>query len=254
MEPLRNAYQGITNIIRFNWHFYAMAIAFIYLLMVFSHSIFGAYSEVAVILSLIIVVLIATSLLVSYYIYDVSELYSFNWLSKFLVEPKNLVVNIHAGFDETSGILKSIFPETTLVVLDFYDPLKHTEISIKRARKAYPAYLGTLSVSTSNFPKENESVDIVFVILAAHEIRSEAERVSFFKEIKRILKPQGSLVLVEHLRDWPNFIAYTLGVFHFYSRKTWYHCVNTAKLTLTNEHKITPFIHAFFITKHGNTP
>lgn len=249
METTRNQFQGVTNIIRFNWHFYAMAIAGIFFLLFFGHAILGFYSELTTALCVIIIVLIGSSLAVSYYIYDASDLYTLNWLSNSVTMSPHKIVNIHAGFDETSLLLKTRFPKANLVVLDFYDSAKHTEISIERARKAYPAYPGTISVSTSQLPIDNNSVDAVFLILAAHEIRSAEERILFFKEIERILKPKGILVLTEHLRDRSNFLAYTFGAFHFFSKKTWYRCINSTNLVITKEQKITPFIQTFFITK-----
>ena len=43
----------------------------------------------------------------------------------------------------------------------------------------------------------------------------------FFKELQRILKPSGRIIITEHLRDVPNFIAYNIGFFHFFSLKNW---------------------------------
>ncbi len=67
-----------------------------------------------------------------------------------------------------------------LQVFDFYDPHLHTEISIKRARKAYPAHPNTQSIQTSSIPLPNEVADSIFLVLAAHEIRNHAERARFF--------------------------------------------------------------------------
>ena len=51
------------------------------------------------------------------------------------------IVNIHAGFDETSVMLKEKFPACELIVFDFYDPAKHTEVSIQDGRtKGLPAF------------------------------------------------------------------------------------------------------------------
>ena len=48
-------------------------------------------------------------------------------------------------------------------------------------------------------------------------LATETERTLFFKELHRILKREGELVIVEHLRDLPNFLAYTIGFFHYWS-------------------------------------
>ncbi len=91
------------------------------------------------------------------------------------------LVNINAGFDETSLLLKEKYPDSDLIVFDFYDPVKHTEISIERARKAYPQFPGTTKISTNNIPLKDNSADYIFLLLAAHEIRNDEERIDVFQ-------------------------------------------------------------------------
>ncbi|ALL04250.1 hypothetical protein AQ505_01325 [Pedobacter sp. PACM 27299] len=163
------------------------------------------------------------------------------------------IININAGFDETSVILGKRFMAAELIVLDFYDPLIHTEVSIKRARKAYPAFPGTRNVTSDNLQLEENSADKIFVILSAHEIRNKEERIRFFKELKRLIKPSGQIFIVEHLRDKVNFMAYSIGFLHFYSKSTWFEVFQAAELKIQNEIKITPFISTFILEKNGNT-
>ena len=207
MERIRTPFQGIGNIIRFNWHFYLIAfglIVFIILSNKWVNETLRLLSYIAVI-SISISTLI--SLLVSYYVYDVSDLYQLKWLEEMADKPSKSLVNIHAGFDETSVLLKDKFPDASLTVFDFYDPLQHTEVSIKRARKANPPFPQTQAITTTKIPLHNEAIDKIFVILSAHEIRDNQERIAFFKELNRILAPNGQLVVTEHLRDLPNFLA-----------------------------------------------
>ena len=191
------------------------------------------------------------SLLVSLYVYDISDLYDLPW-----IEARNdekLVVNINAGFDETSERLQGIFAGAELVVFDFYDPNLHTEVSIKRARKAYPATAATVHVSTSHLPLAENSADKIFVIFAAHEVRNSDERTLFCKELARIVRPNGRIYLTEHLRDGYNFLAYTLGFFHFYPRKSWLQLFENSGLAVEREVKCTPFVTTFILRKHGIT-
>ena len=94
---------------------------------------------------------------------------------------------------------------------------------------------------------------LVFVILAAHEIREEQERIQFFKELRRIVKSKGSIYITEHLRDIPNFLAYNIGFFHFYTRSTWLKTFQKAALNVEKEIKITPFISTFILSKNGSS-
>ena len=86
---------------------------------------------------------------------------------------------------------------------------------------------------------------------AINEIRQEAERTVFFKELHRILNPQGQIIVTEHLRDLPNFLAYTIGFFHFIAKHSWFKTFENAQLTLQQELKITPFISTFILDTNG---
>ncbi|WP_316839115.1 methyltransferase domain-containing protein [Pedobacter gandavensis] len=250
MEQVRKPFQGIWNIIRFNWHFYLLSMGLIFLLMLLA-LIQPAFQGLLYIAAFGMLAIIVISLSVSWYVYDLSGLYSFNWLNPSSTEDR--IVTINAGFDETTAILGRKFPKGEILVLDFYDPLKHTEVSIKRARKAYPAFPGTQQVSTKKIELEDHSIDKIFLILSAHEIREEKERIVFFKELNRVLSSNGQIFIVEHLRDLPNFLAYNIGFFHFHSKATWFKTFDEAKLLIQQELKLTPFISTFILEKNGDT-
>jgi SAM-dependent methyltransferase len=133
--------------------------------------------------------------------------------------------------------------------LFFYDQALHTEVSVKRARKAYPPYPGTLSIRTDNVPLSEDTADVIFLLFSAHEIRDHAEREVFFTRLKKALKPGGSIIIAEHLRDPLNFLAYNFGFFHFFSRRTWEQTFTKAGLSIIAESTITPFITTFTLTE-----
>ncbi len=248
---IRKPFQGVLNIIRFNWHLYVFAIAFLTSILLITQYFENPIQIIIYTVCILIFITTIVSLLTSFYIYDLSGLYKFSWID--LQDTDKTIVNISAGFDESSAILQRKFPKSKLIVFDFYDPEKHTEISIKRARKAFLPFPNTVSVETSNLHLTNDLVDKIFVILSAHEIRNENERITFFKELRRILKPNGNIYIMEHLRDLPNFLAYNIGFFHFHSKASWLKTFHGADLHLEKEIKLTPFISTFELTKHGNT-
>ena len=251
---MRKPFQGVGNIIRFNWHFYALSLGVLLLLALLNFYIAPSWLLFSNTLLLLILASTLISLAVSYFVYDVSDLYRLYWLNRLNTQPQETMVNIHAGFDETSVLLKNKFDKAQLCVLDFYDPAKHTEVSIKRARKAYPPFPHTQRVGTTNLPLTDNSTDTIFAILSAHEIREPEERIAFFRELRRSLKTTGQIVVTEHLRDTANFLAYNIGFFHFHSRKTWISTFQAAKLTVTHEINITPFITTFVLEKPRVTP
>jgi ubiquinone/menaquinone biosynthesis C-methylase UbiE len=252
MEPLRKPFQGVFNIVRFNWHFYVLAAVMVVLLII-SNQYLPEYLRVLnAIVILFIVSTTIISLLVSLYIYDLSGLYKLDWLNELNIQSGSKIININAGFDETSALLKRKFSGANLLVYDFYDPLKHTEISIKRAREAYSLFDGTMQINTSLIPLPDNYIDNIFLIFSAHEIREKEERKSFFYELRRVLKPEGKIILVEHLRDIPNFLAYNIGFFHFISVEEWRRTFEAAGLSIFVTENFTPFITKFILEKNGD--
>ena len=198
----------------------------------------------------------ATTLLsvsITWYVYDASGLYTLGWLKRVPLPVNPLVLNVTAGFDETSALLQQALQPSALTALDFYDAQRHIEISIKRARNAYPPFPGTVPCSTDRIPLPTESVQLVTALLAAHEIRNDAERIAFFEELHRVLTSNGSIVVLEHLRDVPNFIAYTIGFLHFHSRDTWRNTFRQSGFMVATEYSITPFLTAFILKKNGTS-
>jgi hypothetical protein len=246
---MRRPFQGMWNIVRFNWPFYILsAIALVSLAILYLFST-GILSMLSVVLLAAAAYATFASLFVSWYVYDLSGLYDLNWLGN--KDRGNSIVNINAGFDETSVLLAERYKHARMLVYDFYDQGKHTEPSITRARKAYAPFPNTQQISTNNIPLEDDSADSIFAIMSAHEIRDPKERIEFFAQLERVLSPHGNLVVVEHLLDPANLLAYNIGAFHFHSRAAWIGTFDAAGLKIRKETKITPFVTAFFLGKNG---
>jgi hypothetical protein len=252
---VRKPYQGVFNIIRFNWHFYVIAGLFVITSFIIALLLESLMFWFCMAIATGVITSTFVSLLVSYYVYDRSDLYEFEWLREMNKGEIQNIVNIHAGFDETSLLLKKSFPTAGIQVFDFYDPVKHTEVSIERARKAYPSFKGTIKITTSKLPIPPNSTDLIFNIFALHEVRDRKERIEFLKQQVTGLGNDGRVVVVEHLRDFPNFFAYTIGFFHFFSEREWINSFLGAGLQPDRKFSITPFITVFILKKaNGNTP
>ncbi len=249
MERVRRPFQGVWNIVRFNWHFYLLSLGLALILLLPIRALDELYRSFAGAAFLLLTGTTLLSLLVSYYVYDLSGLYRMDWSGE--CAPGGCIVNVHAGFDETSPLLRERFPASELIVFDFYDPAKHTEVSIRRARRACPPFPGTRSINTLSIPLQDNSADKIFVTLSAHEIRNDDERIAFFTALKRLLKPAGQIMVTEHLRDLPNFLAYNIGFFHFLPLASWNVTFHRAGLNVTRQIKTTSFITTFILEKHG---
>ena len=250
MDSVRKPLQGLRNIIRFNWHFYALAFGLALTVGAAALVLPAPFSYYGWVALGLLLAPVLVSLAVSGYVYDYAGLYELGWLPAHITPtPGTRLLTISAGFDELTPLLAQTWPADQLLAIDFYDPALHTEVSIKRARRAYPPVPGTLRVSTHALPLPTHSVDYAVAFLAAHEVRDAGERVLFFQELARVLEPSGELIVVEHLRDTANFLAYTIGFFHFHSRQVWLATFRAAGLRVAQEVKITPFLTAFMLHK-----
>ncbi|MHA3772521.1 class I SAM-dependent methyltransferase [Verrucomicrobiota bacterium sgz303538] len=244
-EIARGRFEGVWNIVRFNWPMYASS--FGVCAASFAWAVWmpnpqwlalavAAGGSASLLLSL-------SSLAVAHWIYDRSELYRWGWLPGVLGMAPQRITNIHAGFDEASDALRDLFPKAELTVLDFYDPARNTEPSIERARRWAPATVPAIRVSVDDLPVTSGTQDLVLMFLSAHEVRSAPQRVALFREAARILGNEGRVLVVEHMRDWPNFLAFGPGFLHFHSDRAWRQALSDAGLYIERRLRVTPFIH-----------
>ncbi|WP_332452738.1 class I SAM-dependent methyltransferase [Chryseobacterium aquaticum] len=246
MEIKRKKFQGVLNILSFNRHFYIFGIAVLALIII-SHQIFKWSDILYWIIIISFLYGLMMPLLVSAYVYDFSGYYNFKWLKKCKIDESEVkqILNINAGFDETSFIIKNNFPNADLNVFDFYDAERHTEPAIIRARKVSMVYHNTQQMKSNSMEMSDHSVDLIFLLSAVHEIRLNEEKIQFLKECHRVCKPNGKVIMVEHLRDLPNFFAFSVGFTHFFSKKIWKNAFKNSGFTTFEEVKFTPFMSIF---------
>jgi SAM-dependent methyltransferase len=248
--PCRGPYQGVAQILRFNWRFYAGTSAGLAILGILlpTFPLSPAARALLLVAALPALFWLGASLLVSHYIYDRFPLYDFHWIARSLSRPPQHWVNIHAGLDETSQLLDDVFPNTEGITLDIYDPREMTEASIAQARVARPT--AAIRADWRALPLASGTLDAAFLIFAAHELRHYDARVPFFRELAHALRPGGEIVLMEHSRDWPNFLAFGPGFLHFFSQASWRRAAAAAGLQVRSEFSMTPFVHVFILRRN----
>jgi len=234
------------QIVRFNWPFYAGALAVVAIApLVVPRLPLGMRIPLYAGTGLVAMWLVA-SLAASWIVYDRSRLMDWDWILQALGFHPASWINIHAGHDESTPALRALFSDAHGRVFDIYDPAAMTEPSIVRARKnavhAEPADYRRLPLPTG-------TIDAAMLLLSAHELRSDDARAALFTELRRVLGPGGRIVVAEHLRDWANFLAYGPGVLHFHSRRTWVRCFARHRFDVHREFSITPFVRIFVLRR-----
>lgn len=243
----RAPYQGLMQIFRYNQPFYVRTFGAVAVAILLSMWLPSALRTSLLLACGIAVFWSCSSLLVSHYVYDRSPLYGLQWLNGLLPRPPARWINIHAGLDETSDSISSIFPGSQGLTVDIYDPREMTEPSIGQARRLTQA--PSPGADWRALPAADHDFDAAFLIFAAHELRHHEARVKLFEEVARVLRPTGEVVLVEHLRDWSNFAAFGPGFLHFFSGSTWQNAADAAHLSIRQRRTVTPFVHVFVLAK-----
>lgn len=245
----RGKWDGMLAIARFNWPFYALAGGM--LVLGATGVMAGGWFAIAGGLAVLgCCYFLIGSLGVSHWVYDRSDLYRWSWLERVLRNSRlETPVLCHSGFDEASEMLKRKFPHAAWRILDHYDPQIMTEASIRRARKLFPPSAETVAAPFNRWPLGDGSADAVFGLLAIHELRSDGERAAWFAEAGRCLTDGGPVVLVEHVRDLANFVAFGPGFLHFHPISAWRRSWESAGMVLEDTFRITPFVRVFVLKK-----
>lgn len=237
-------FTGLSKILRFNWPWYVAAASIIV-----ATTIAQATGTIPVRWLGWVVACIAVaafwaiaSIAVSHHVYDRSAVARGAWLRTEGAKVRRVAV-FHAGQDEASAVAARQFPSASLAVFDFFDSAHMGSPSLRRARAASetPAH----AIEPHRIPLGDEALDLGLVVFAAHEIRRADMRTSFLRELGRVLAPQGRVVLVEHLRDRWNFLAYGPGALHFLSRGSWLGSFERAGLRVLREAPCTRFVRVF---------
>ena len=245
LEPF-GKYKGVLQIIRYNWSLYALTSLAAISCIAIGFLLAGRWSQLLFTIGVVVICWMTTSLLVSHYVYDRSGLYDFHWILERLPNQPRTWLNIHCGLDQTSNLLLSVFPGSESQILDIFDPFEMTEPSIARARGS-AAKPDTPTANFRSLPLPSSTCDAVFLIFAAHEIRKGSSRRDFFAEVARILSANGSIVIMEHLRDLPNFVGFGPGFLHFQTRREWLSAAASANLVAAREFAVTPFVRVFVL-------
>jgi len=245
-----NRQNGAIRIFLYNWPVYVGAWIGALTILLLLRFVPTSFVPLASIGSAIALAWSVMSLLVSTYIYDRSALASGRWVLPLLDQRTQTWATVHAGLDAEVE-LDSAMPGRCIARLDIFDPRVMTSPSIARARTRTPAAKQATTCSPTALALDDAACDSIVVAFTAHEIRDRGAREAFFMELRRALRPGGKALIVEHLRDWPNFLAFGPGFLHFVARHEWLRLAQHAKLSIASETRITPWVMALALERRS---
>ena len=237
-----SSFAGVVKIARFNWPWYAGAVLMTIALAGVLSRLTLSMPWPAFIWTMIALAdgWLLLSLVVSHVIYDRSSVARGGWLDG---EMAKEVAIIHLGQDEASAHATRLLTSANCRVFDVYNPQHSDSPSLARARTL--AVAASMSAALNQLPLADGSIDLALVIFAAHELRDDHVRAEFFGELARIIGPHGRVLVLEHLRDGWNLLAYGPGFLHFLGRRTWLQTFAQAGLRVTHETSQTPWVRRF---------
>lgn len=240
---------GVREVVRYNWPLYAAGALTVAVGGVLARRLSGPAAALARTAATTAAGYLAVSTLATWCAYDRSELHRYDWLPALLPGGAGDHLVISTGLDEASRPLADRHPTARRWVADLYDPALTSSGSIRRARRHAPPAPGATPARPDALPAETGALDTVFAVFAAHELRRPADRTALFTEAARTLRPGGTLLLVEHLRDAANTAVYGPGAWHFLPRATWLRHAAEAGLHPAAERRIAGLVTAFAFRK-----
>ncbi|MGW7583803.1 class I SAM-dependent methyltransferase [Kitasatospora sp. NPDC054768] len=240
---------GVREVVRYNWPMYAAGA----LTVAVGGALAGRRPGPAAVLARAVAATaagyLAVSTLATWCVYDRSALHRYDWLPELLPDGPGDHLVISTGLDEASRPIAARHPGARGRLADLYDPALTTSGSIRRARRHAPPAPGGIPARPDALPAATGALDTVFAVFAAHELRRPADRTALFAEAARSLRPGGTLLLVEHLRDAANTAVYGPGAWHFLPRATWLRHAAEAGLHPAAERRIAGLVTAFAFRK-----
>jgi SAM-dependent methyltransferase len=191
---------------------------------------------------LLAITMSAAAVLTTWWVFGASARHRWDWVED-AAGRANRWLNLTTGFDDSTPTLRQRLGGEGRA-LDVFDPMKDHEPALQRARDRFPPAGRPVAATLLDDAIEAASADAVLMLMSAHEAHGP-DRVELFRSAARALTPDGRLVVVEHLRDLANSLAFGPGAWHFSTRTEWLAVAEAAGLALTIETRLSPFVAGF---------
>ncbi|MGO1974146.1 MAG: hypothetical protein ACTH2Q_14420 [Propionibacteriaceae bacterium] len=185
---------------------------------------------------------VPASLLASWWTYDLSPLPRWRFFTAHLSGETRRILLVIAGFDEVSATLAEVFGDSRI---DVVDVVAEPEATVRRARKLYPAEAPVIDPRALG--EASGDYDLVLFAQSAHEIRDPLTRATMFAAARSAVRDGGAVVVVEHLLDLPNAVAFGPGALHFHTERAWLASFAAGGLRVRQHSTVMPLVHCWVL-------
>ena len=179
-----------------------------------------------------------STLATSWYVYDLRLVY--RMIAADRSEEAGDWAVVHVGLDDISADVAAVVGRAPVAVFDISHGMPPMT-----AKKRVKAPLAATPARPEALPIDDAALDTVFVGFAAHEVRSSDQSASLFHELNRVIRPSGRVIIIEHVIDAANVVAFGPGALHFRSPAFWRNKAESVGLRVIDESRLTPFVRRF---------
>lgn len=133
---------------------------------------------------------------------------------------------VDLGLHWPANMISQNLTSGQIVVIDIYNPQRMPAKSLSRTRQhVSPALTDPRLVwydsNLELLPLPDSSVSAVFLYQILSEIAQKGDQQALLKEIRRILEPNGRLLIAEKADTWPNRLLPGSSISHIHSQAYW---------------------------------
>ena len=255
----RDRYQGTARHIYAQWPGYLLRYGGLILafLMIGAGLIMGWQVLVAlgIVLLTAVFFLMLAALWTAHKLHDADGLQSDDLLfAMSQAQPTDNLANIDLGLRQQAIILSRHLTTGKITVIDVYNPQLATGAGLARARLQAPStkqdprltwYDGHISL----LPMPDSSVTAVFMSQVLSEFSQHGDRQTLLREIRRILKPSGRLLVTEQTASWLNWLLAGTSTARLHPTEYWRDLLLEAGFEIHRQENIQGLLNCFRVDK-----
>ena len=154
--------------------------------------------------------------------------------------PEDKVVCLDLGLRETAVVIAQHLTTGEVTVVDLYNPQSNTNASLHRSREQVgkppmDPRLNWIDGSVNLLPLPDRSVSAVYMNQILSEFWIPEERDQLLEEARRILAPEGRLLVAEPVRAQTNLLLAGLVTYFLPSQDHWMNTLTEAGFTIRRQ-------------------